>query len=218
MRLASTLRTTTILAASLVLVAGCKKTTDNSANYKSAINAWYSAHPACLWPQSQMFPTQVAASDQDKTAPFAALVDQGLLTRSTSEKKVIIISKQEVNYDLSDKGRSDWTADPNQPGYGNFCYGHRSVDSITNSTPNNGQPGDTATVNFSWKFSGAPDWAKSAEVQNAFPSVKTNLDGSGNSSVTLTDTSNGWQVQTPPPSPMSNNSGPATPADGKIVQ
>ncbi len=100
------MRTASLLAAALLLTAGCKKTTDNSANYKSAINAWYSAHPACLWSHSQMFPTQVAASNTDQTAPFAALVDQGLLTRSTSEKKIIIVSKQEINYDLSDQGRS----------------------------------------------------------------------------------------------------------------
>ena len=211
-----TLRATTFVTATLLLAAGCKKTTDNSSNYKSTINAWYSQHPSCLWPQSQQLPTQVAASDSDKTAPFAALVDQGLLTRSTSEKKIIIISKQEVNYDLSDKGRSDWTADPNQPGYGNFCYGHRAVSTIQSSTPNNGQPGDTSTVTYQYTFSGAPDWAQSAEIQNAFPQVKADLSGNGTATATLTDTSNGWQIQTPPPS--SSNSQPASSADGKIVQ
>lgn len=222
MRLLPTIRTTAIVATALFLVAGCKKTTDNSANYKSAINAWYSAHPACLWSHSQMFPTQVAASNQDQNAPFAALVDQGLLTRSSAEKKIVIVSKREIDYDLSDQGRKDWTADPSQPGYGNFCYGHRSVSSIQSSTPNNGQPGDTSTVTYQYSFSGAPDWAKSAEIQNAFPQVKADLSGNGTASATLTDTTNGWQVSTPPPSPMSSmpmgNNSPATPADGKIVQ
>jgi hypothetical protein len=213
-----TTRTTTLLAAALLLVAGCKKTTDNSVNYKSAINAWYSAHPACLWPQSQMFPTQVAASNQDQTAPFAALVDQGLLTRSTSEKKVIIISKQEINYDLSDKGRSDWTRDPNQPGYGNFCYGHRSVANIQSSTPNDSQPGATTTVSYPYTFTGAPDWAQAAETQNAFPQLKADLSGNGTATATLVDTTNGWQIQTPPPTSTPMGSQPATPADGKIVQ
>ncbi len=213
-----TIRTTATIATALLLVSGCKKTTDNSINYKSAINAWYSAHPACLWSQSQKFPTQVAASNEDQTAPYAALVDQGLLTRTTSEKKIIIVSKQEVNYDLSDKGRSDWTPDPNQPGYGNFCYGHRSVSTIQSSTPNNGQPGDTSTVTYQYDFSGAPDWAQAPETQNAFPQLKADLSGNGTATATLVDTNNGWQVQTPPPSPMSASSQPATSADGKIVQ
>jgi hypothetical protein len=213
-----TLRTTTLVAAALLLVAGCKKTTDNSLNYKSAINAWYSAHPACLWSSPQMFPTQVAASNSDQNAPYAALVDQGLLTRSTSEKKIIIVSKQEINYDLSDQGRAAWTADPNQPGYGNFCYGHRSVSDIKASTPNNGQPGDTTVVTFDYGFSGAPAWAQAAETQNAFPQVKGDLSGTATATATLVDTNNGWQVQTPPPTPTSTKNHPATSTDGQIVQ
>jgi len=213
-----TIRATTVVAAALLFAVGCKKTTDNSINYKSAINAWYSAHPACLWSSSQMFPTQVASSNTDQNAPYAALVDQGLLTRNTSEKKIIIISRQEINYDLSDQGRSAWTADPNQPGYGNFCYGHRSVSSIQSSTPNNGQPGDTTTVTFQYSFSGAPGWAQAAETQTAFPQVKDDLSGNGTSTATLVDTSNGWQIQTPPPTPLSTHNHPATSTDGKIVQ
>jgi len=203
-------RKITIAAATLLLIAGCKKTTDNTLNYKSAINAYYSANPSCLWSHSQQFPTQVAASNTEQTAPFAALVDQGLLTRTTTEKKIIIISKQEVNYDLSDKGRSAWTADPNQPGYGNFCYGHRSVSSIDSSTPNDAQPGATTVVNYHYTFSGAPDWAKASETQTAFPRLQTDLSGSGTATATLVDTTNGWQVQTPPPS--------STNPDSKIVQ
>ena len=214
----TSIRKVSFAATALLLLAGCKTTTDNSANYKTALNDWYSAHPSCLWSQPQKFPTQVAASDADQTAPFAALVDQGLLTRSTSEKKIIIISKQEVNYDLSDKGRSAWTPDPNQPGYGNFCYGHRSVSTIQSSTPNNGQPGDTTNVTYQYNFSGAPDWAQATETQNAFPQVKTDLSGNGTASATLADTSNGWQVQTPPPNTTSSVAQPATNADGKIVQ
>jgi hypothetical protein len=213
-----TIRTAALLAAALLLSTGCKKTTDNSANYKSALDAWYSAHSACLWPESQKFPTQVAASNNDQTAPFAALVDQGLLTRTTSEKKILIVSKQEVNYDLSDQGRAAWTADPNQPGYGNFCYGHRIVSAIQSSTPNNGQPGDTTTVTYQYSFSGAPGWAQATEMQNAFPQLKSDLSGNGTATAMLLDTTNGWQVQTPPPAPMSTHSQPATPADGKIVQ
>ena len=202
----------------LLLVAGCKKTADNSMNYKSAIDGWYSAHPSCLWSTSQKFPVQVAASNDSQNAPFAALVDQGLLVRSTSEKKIIIVSKQEINYDLSDNGRSAWTADASQPGYGNFCYGHRTVQTITSSTPNNGEPGATATVSYQYSFSGAPAWAQSAEVQNAFPQVKSDLAGGGSASATLTDTQNGWQVTTPPPSPSAANAQGTSAADGQIVR
>jgi hypothetical protein len=190
------LATTTLAAVTIALLAGCNKTADNTANYKSAINAYYSANPSCLWPTSQKFPTQVGASDDSQNAPFAALVDQGLLQRTTSEKKIIIISKQEVNYDLTDKGRSAWTADTTQPGYGNFCYGSRSVSSIDSATPNDGQPGSTSVVNYHYSFSSAPGWAKASETQNAFPQLQSNLAGAGTATATLADTSSGWQVQT----------------------
>jgi hypothetical protein len=213
---ASTLKIALVCAAATVLLlAGCKKkTADNTSNYKSALDAFYSANPVCVWPQSQKFPQQIAASNTDQNAPFAALVDQGLLTRTTSEKKIIIISKQETNYDLSDKGRSAWTADPNQPGYGNFCYGHRTVQSIVSSTPNSGQPGATTEVTYTYAFTGAPDWAKAAETQTAFPNIQSNLSG-GTATAELGDTAGGWQLEQPP---ASQSAQPATSADGKIVQ
>lgn len=200
------------LAIALVFMVGCKKTADNSSNYKTAINNYLAANPACVWPDAKKFPAQVTTSDTDKTSGYDALFDQGLLTRTTGEKKVMIIaSKQVTNYDLSDKGRSAWTADTTQPGFGNFCYGHRTVQSIDSSTPNNGQPGATTQVTYHWSFTGAPDWAKAAETQNAFPQVRANLAGGGTGTATLVDTNNGWQVQAPARQPASN-------ADGTIVQ
>jgi hypothetical protein len=183
-------------AVGALLCVGCNKTADNTENYKSAINAYYNATPSCVWATSKQFPVQVAASDTDQTAPYAALVDAGLLVRSTSEKRIVIVDKRETNYDLSDVGRSAWTPDPSQPGAGNFCYGHRSVSSIDSSTPNSGQPGATSVVVFHYSFSGAPAWAQNAEVQNAFPQMRADLNGNGTATKTLVDTSNGWQVKT----------------------
>jgi len=212
MKINPALKYTWLCGAALLLVSGCKKTSDNTINYKSAINTYYASHPACLWSQSQKFPVQVGASDATKTGPYDALVDQGLLSRTTSEKKIIIISKQETNYDLSDKGRSAWTADTTQPGFGNFCYGQRNVSSVDSSTPNSGEPGATTTVNYHYTFSSAPDWAKAPETQNAFPQLATALAG-GSATATLVDTNSGWQVQAPPP-PTSSTPNP----DGKIVE
>ena len=85
--------------------------------------------PHCIWQDAKKFPVQAATSDDAKTEGFDVSTDAGLLTRTTAEKKVFIIaSKQVNNYDLSDQGRSAWTPDTTQPGYGNFCFGHRAVD------------------------------------------------------------------------------------------
>ena len=189
-------RLASFVTVALLLFAGCKKTADNSVNYRSAINAYYSAHPSCLWTESHQFPVQVGTHD-DKARMYDALYDQGLLTRVATDKKKLfgLVDKEENTYDLADKGRGAWTPDPNQPGYGNFCYGSRSVSSIDSSTPNEGHTGDTTVVNYHWSFSGAPDWAKAQETQTAFPSVATNLAGNGQDTKTLVDTMNGWQLQ-----------------------
>ena len=209
-----TIRTAAVCGVSLLLTAGCNKKADNSLNYRSAINTYYSAHPACLFSQEVQFPTQKTTSDQSATAPYDALVDQGLLARTTAEKKVLIIaSKQVTNYDLSTNGRSAWTADTTQPGFGNFCYGHRSVSTIDASTPTTSDVGATTQVNYHYTFSDAPAWASAAETKNAFPNVAADLSGPASATATLTNTANGWQVTTAP-----DGKTPASSADGKIVQ
>jgi hypothetical protein len=203
-----------LCAVAVLGVAGCKKTADNSLNYKSALNAYYDAHPACLWAQSKKFPVQANTSDADKTAPLDALVDQGLLARTTGEKKeLIILSKQVTNYDLSDQGRSAWTADVNQPGYGNFCYGHWSVSSIDSTTPTSDQPGATTQVSYHYGLAGTPAWAAGPETQNAFPNVRANLVANQTGSATLSNTANGWVVTS-----ASGSTRAATSADGSVVE
>jgi hypothetical protein len=199
-----------VLLVPIALFAGCNKNADTTPNYKNAINAYYEGHPACLWSDEKRFPVQ-SSPDDAKTEGYDALVDQGLLSRTTSEKKIIIVSKRENNYDLSDKGRAAWTADPNQPGYGNFCYGHRSVSSIDSSTPTSNQPGATTTVAYHYTVTGVPGWASAAETQTAFPKLQA-ANAPQAASATMTNTSNGWQVTGSP----GNNS--VTPADSRIVQ
>jgi len=210
----TTLRAAAVCGLALLATAGCNKKADNTGNYTSAIDSYYTAHPACLFAQPQQFPTQKTTSDTSATAPFDALVDQGLLVRTTAEKKVLIVaSKQVTNYDLSSQGRSDWTADTTQPGFGNFCYGHRKVTTLDSSTPTTSDPGATTQVSYHYTVSDAPSWASAAETKTAFPNVADDLSGPQAASATLTDTPNGWQVTTAP-----DGKTPATSADGKIVQ
>ena len=183
------------LYGTLILFAGCTKKTDNTMNYTRAINDYYNAHPACLWDEPVKFPVQADTSDASKTAPYYALVDQGLLVRTTAEKKkMIVMSKQVTNYDLSDKGRSVWTADTEEPGYGNFCYGHKKVKEIDSSTPTTSEEGATTQVTYHTTLSDAPSWATAAETQNAYPNVQTALTDKQTGEATLINTNNGWQV------------------------
>ena len=184
------------LCSAVLLVAGCNKKDDSKANYQSAINDYYKAHPVCLWQDEKKFPVQAATSDDAKTQGYDALTDAGLLARTTAEKKVFIIaSKQVNNYDLSPQGRSSWTADTSQPGYGNFCYGHRAVDSIDSFTTGvNGSGTKTASVSYHYSISDVPAWAKSDEIKTAFPDLGTAIAQSQTAQDSLVMNGTTWQV------------------------
>ena len=208
----NTFRVVATTGAIVFLTVGCNKKDDNSINFTSAINTYYSAHPACLWSDPVKFPVQADTSNASKTSGYDALVDQGLLVRTTAEKKVLIIaSKQVNNYDISDNGRSAWTADVNQPGYGNFCYGHRKVSSIDSSTPTTSDPGATTQVAYHYTFADAPAWASAAETQTAYPQIQADLAAPQPAQATLTNTTSGWQVSSAHSPTTSSN-------DGKIVE
>ena len=180
----------------VILAAGCNKSKPDTTNFKTAINNYYTAHPSCVWSSPVKFPAQADASNDQQTKGFDALTDAGLLTRTAEEKKRFLIGSKQVNdYDVSSNGRTVWTADPSQPGYGNFCYGHRDVTSIDNVTMGTNQNGaNTATVNYHYDLTGVPDWAKSQETQTAFPNVQADMATPKTATATLLQTQDNWQV------------------------
>jgi len=193
-----TVKQQTIFAGSLCILAGlataCNKTDNSDMNYKSAINDHFKANPACIWSQPKKLPAQAATSDDAKTEGYDALTQAGLLVRTTAEKKVFIVaSKQVNNYDLSDSGRSTWTPDPTQPGYGNFCYGNREVTSIDNSTVGANPSGaKTAIVDYHYKIANVATWANSAEMKTAFPTIDTALSTSPAAKASLVMNGDHW--------------------------
>ncbi len=178
----------------MLLPAGCDKKDNSDMNYKTAINDHYKAKPVCLWSDSKKLPAQAATSDDAKTEGYDALTQAGLLTRTTAEKKVLIIaSKQVNNYDLSDTGKNSWTPDSSQPGYGNFCYGHREVTSIDNSTPGTNASGlKTVAVNYHYKLADVPGWANNADIKTAFPDVSAAVGANPADTATLTMNGDQW--------------------------
>ena len=175
--------------------AGCNKSKPDTTNFKTAINNYYSVHPSCVWQSAVKFPAQADAGSDTQTKGFDALTDAGLLTRTPQEKKRFLIGSKQVNdYDISDKGRTQWTADTSQPGYGNFCYGHREVTSIDSSTPGtNGSGAKTATVTYHYKIADVPSWANAAEVKTAFPNVADALNSNPTDTATLVQTGDRWE-------------------------
>ena len=185
-----------ILCGLVILAGGCNKSKPDTTNFKTAINNYYTVHPSCVWSSPVKFPVQADASNDQQTKGFDALTDAGLLTRTPEEKKRFLIGSKQVNdYDVSSNGRTVWTADPSQPGYGNFCYGHREATSIDNVTVGTNQNGaNTATVSYHYDLAGVPDWAKSQETQTAFPNVQADMATPKTATATLLQTQDSWQV------------------------
>jgi hypothetical protein len=182
------------IGCSAFLMTSCNTGGNNDLNYKTAINDHFKAYPACIWAQPKKFPVQVATSDDAKTEGYDALTQEGLLVRTTAEKKVIIISKQVNNYDISEKGRTSWTPDSSQPGYGNFCYGNREVTSIDNSTlGTNGAGAKTVNINYHYKITNVPAWANSQEMMTAYPSMASAVGSNSPDKATLVMTGDHWE-------------------------
>ena len=174
---------------------GCKKSNEvDKGAFKSALNNYLSAKQTCVWAAPIKFPAQADAKDDEQTKQFDALTDAGLLKRTPEEKKRFLVGSKQVNdYDLSDQGRAKWTADPSQPGYGNFCYGHAEVTTIDGFTP--ASDDDTLyNVTYHYATSNLPDWANSAEMKMAFPRLNdANAPQPGSAS--LAKSGEGWIVQ-----------------------
>jgi hypothetical protein len=186
------------MAAALVtfVVAGCNNGTNNDVNYRTAVNDHFKAFPACIWSQPKKFPVQAATSDDAKTAGYDAMTQAGLLVRTVTEKKIIIVSKQENNYDLSDAGRTSWVPDSSQPGYGNFCYGNREVTSIDNSTlGTNSAREKTVDVAYHYKLSNVPTWANDGQMRTAFPDMAAAITTNPSDRATLVMTGDRWEYQ-----------------------
>ncbi len=183
-----------VLAVFALVATGCNNGSNSNLAYKTAIDQHFKALPVCIWSQPKKFPAQAATADDAKTQGYDALTQEGLLTRTTAEKKVLIISKQVNNYDLSDKGRSLWTPDSSQPGYGNFCYGTREVTSIDSATPGtNGQGAKTVDITYHYRIANVASWANSQEMKTAFPDIASALSSNPSDRATLVLTGDHWE-------------------------
>jgi hypothetical protein len=190
------------MCCAILTAAGCRRTNSvDKGAFKSAINGYLSVHQECVWPEPRKFPAQVDTSNDEQTTGYDALTDAGFLVRKSAEKKRFLIGSKQVNdYDLSEKGRSAWTADQSQPGYGNFCYGHREVTTIDSFTPSDNPDATQFVVNYHYDVAGVPAWASTVEMKTAFAKIASDTSGQQTGTATLAKSSSGWQVTNVQPS------------------
>jgi hypothetical protein len=185
-----------VLTGLFACASGCKKQIDQ-AEFKSAINKSFAGRHDCVWPEPIKLPAEADPTKDEKVRAFDALTDAGLLIRASAEKKRFLAGSQRVNhYDLSDKGRPAWTPDPNQPGYGNFCFGHFNATAIDKAIANDPSDPTHYTVTYRYEVEGIPDWARTPESMRAFPKIAADTSIQSATVTLVKGTDGGWAVGT----------------------
>jgi hypothetical protein len=170
----------TLTAALLVLATGCQssKTKATPENFIQALNSHFQTHSECLFPEPPRFP--LGTSDKTQTRQFDSLVKAQLLT--VAQEPAIHVSR----YTVTTVGTRYAPR---------FCYGHRTVTAIDSFTPPaqaNGFP--ETRVTYRYTLQDVPIWAKTPEVQAAFPAMAKATTQESTAQATLAGTLAGWQV------------------------
>lgn len=170
---------TAAILAFVTLTSGCTtgKSAPNPANFTLAINKHFLDHPDCLLSDGR-FPFET--SDPAKTRQMDTLV-KSLLLAKTYESSIRV---------------SRYTVAPAGTRYApRFCYGYREVTSIDSFTPIAVNEGfKETTVTYSYTMKEVPVWARSRDVQAAFPEMARATTGQLTAKATLAQTPVGWQI------------------------
>ncbi len=172
-----------LLASSLLwtVPTGCKtRASATPENFTKALNAYYLERRECLFPDAPRFPFETG--DPEKTKQMDSLVKAQLLT---------------VSREMGGLHASRYTpTDTGVRAVPRFCYGHRAVSGIDGFTPPanaaNGLP--ETQVTYRYEIKDVPIWARTPEVQAAFPDMAKAVTTVSVAKATLAGTTAGWQV------------------------
>lgn len=209
-----------VLALALVaLVGGCSSKTDpNETNFGAAIKAYLQKHGSlCLGTES--WPVELAESEgritgirgePSERVRLEALVSQGLVARTEVDKPVVSFmgaptgrTQRFTRYELTQKGKqylkprdSEGIQEGKMPGA--LCYGHMALDKVIKwEGPMKLGDYQEALVKYHYRVENLAAWAKSEEVQAAFPELKERIAAAGTApqSHVVQLTSVGWEVR-----------------------
>jgi hypothetical protein len=195
------------LIAVAVLVAGCSDPkAANEKNFQSAIQSYLdTAYPKCYF--NQKFPTTVEFDIGGSRAILHALVKAGLVSEKEESRKEVndifggakkIIVK--TSFDLTDEGRKFYKPDTVKTiggdSIGGFCLGKATVKAVTQfSEPSDMFGQKISRVNYTYRVSDLPTWAKSPEMLSAIKALNADAESDATplkALDTLILTNNGW--------------------------
>ncbi len=174
------LRLTGALALTALVLSGCKSASaPTPENFTKGIAKYLVDHPDCLYQTALRFPYET--SNPAEIKQLDTLVGSKLLNHET--EPAIHVTR----YTVSDYGKKSAPR---------FCYGFRRIAGIDGSTPPAKAPDgfNESKVTYRYTLVDVPVWAKSPDVQKAFPEAAKNIDAPTPATLTLAQTGVGWQV------------------------
>lgn len=146
-------------------------------NFVAGLNKHFIDHADCLL-ENIRFPYET--TERDSTRQMDSLV-KALLLDKTEEMSI---------------HASRYTPTVTGARYApRFCYGYREVTSVDSFTPPVSANGfNETTVTYHYVVKEVPVWAKTPEVEKAFPAMAEATSGQATGKTTLAQTPVGWQV------------------------
>jgi hypothetical protein len=179
MTIARTTLPAVFFLAAIFTTSGCSngKSAPTPGNFVQGLNKHFLDHNDCLLPNTR-FPYET--TDRGETRQLDTLVKAGLLEKTEE------FSVHTSRYTVSATGARYAPR---------FCYGHREATTIDNFTPPAVADGfKETTVIYHYTMMDVPVWAKSADMQAAFPEMAQSTSGNASAKATLAQTPVGWQV------------------------
>lgn len=166
------------------MVTGCSssKLQPTKENFQAALNTYYATRGECLFPNALSFPFEVSpgADAKGDKMRMDALMNAALVKREADKSINVYV------YSLTPAGERAGAR---------FCFGHRQITSIDSFTPPAKANGFLETqVSYHFSMTEVPVWAKTEEMQAAFPDLAKALSGNATGQTTLANAGVGWQV------------------------
>jgi hypothetical protein len=195
-----------IPATGFILLVACNDTRKpTSANFTAAVNQYLDHHGQACTLIGPQFPIDIPRSQQSTIdAKLSALQHAGLVSEIDTTAVVHGLMdalrgpsppQQVRHYALTTEGKRyvqqvSGAVTPTS----SFCYGQKTVDSITHWTIGSQSE---AEVTYAYRIVNLAAWAQRPEVQQAFPDIQATLSGASKTEqiVGLHLTDKGWEVQ-----------------------
>jgi hypothetical protein len=194
-----------IPATGFILLVACNDTRKpTSANFTAAVNQYLDHHGQACTLIGPQFPVDIPRSQQSTIdAKLSALQHAGLVSEIDTTAVVHGLMdalrgpsppQQVRHYALTTEGKRyvqqvSGAVTPTS----SFCYGQKTVDSITHWTIGSQSEAEVA---YTYRIVNLAAWAQRPEVQQAFPDIQATLSGASKTEqiVGLRLTDKGWEV------------------------